>query len=180
MADDFIVEDESPNRTFLYAVGGMGAILVIGLIAIAAIVLGRQGSENNEIVRMNQTIAAQNAFVTQTVAAMEALAVVTPTSSRTAAELAAATTRIPTFTPSPRASTADGTVVVQTKAPPATKPAAAEGDTSAAGPEATATPAAPPAAGELPSSGLGMWGAIVAGAALIVVIVLARRLRPAV
>jgi hypothetical protein len=173
MADDFIVEEESSNRTFLYAAGGLAALLLLGLIAIVVVALtGRNGDGDNEIAIMNMTIEAQNALVTQTVAAMETIAAYTPTPSRVAPT--AVPTKIPTFTPSPVPPTVTPSPVAQTPE--------AEGTSSAeaSAPTVTPTPTAGPSGGELPASGMGMWGAIGAAIALIAVILIARRLRPAV
>ena len=176
MADDFLVEEESSNRTFLIVAGGMAGLLLLGLVAIVVIAFMRRGGDaNNEIAIMNQTIEAQNQFVTQTVAAMEAQAAYTATPSPIPPTKAP--TAIPTFTPSPIPPTP--TSVVQT-------PVAEETETaepvSLAAAEITVTPAptTAPAETTLPASGLSMWQILVASAGLIVVIVLVRRLRPAI
>ena len=82
MADDFIVEEESSNRTFLYAAGGMGAIFVIGLIIVVVMIMsGRNGDANDEIAISNMTIEYQNKQVTLTVAQMNTVAAYTATPS---------------------------------------------------------------------------------------------------
>jgi len=178
MADDFIVEEESSNRTFIYAVAGMGAIFVIGLIIVVImIVTGGNGNGNDEVAIMNQTIEWQNRQVTLTVAQMETVAAYTPTF--TPSPLPPTYTPIPSFTPSPIPPTLTPTPLLQT-------PEGGEAD--AAGPEATVPPGAEvtptvgpegPSGGQLPASGLGMWGGIIGAAALVVVIFVARRFRPA-
>jgi len=185
MADDFIVEEESSNRTFLYIAGGMAALLLLAIIAVVVIALiGRGGDGNSEIAIMNQTIEAQNSLVTLTVAAMETVAAYTPTF--TPVPPTAVPTKIPTFTPSPQPPTFTPSPVAQTTVPEVVEgegtPDGAEGDS---GSEAAGTPVAPtptsgPGGGALPAGGMGMLGAIAAGATLVLVIVLARRLRPAV
>lgn len=176
MADDFIVEEESSNRTFLYAVIGMGAVLVIGIIAIVLLsVLGGRNGEADAIAEANATTAAQNAAIASTKAARETIAAYTPTATRVPPT--ALPTKIPTFTPAPPTFTP--TPVAQTAEPSATP----ESGESAGGPT-TATPEVTPTAltgsGELPAGGLGMWGVAAAAAVLVAVIALARRLRPAV
>ena len=177
MADDFIVEEESSNRTFLYAASGLAALLLLGLIAIVVIALtGRNGNGNNEIAVMNMTIEAQNALVTQTVAAMETIAAYTPTPTRVAPT--ALPTKIPTFTPSPAPPTFTPSPVAQTPAPEGTTDGTSGAE--AAAPGTTPSPTVGPGGGQLPAGGLGMWGAVGAALVLIAVIVLARRLRPVV
>lgn len=174
MADDFIVEEETSNRTFLYAVIGMGAIFVIGLIIVVVMILtGRNG--NQATVIANMTTEAENQLVTLTVAQMQREEAYTATF--TPSPPPATSTLPPTFTPSPVPPTVTPTPVLQT-------PEAGEAD--AVAPEVTATAeVAPtagadgPAGGQLPASGLGLWGAVVAAAALLVVIFVARRFRPA-
>jgi len=175
MADDFIVEEESSNRTFLYVAGGMAALLLIGIIAIAAIAFTRRGGDaSSEVAIMNQTIEAQNALVTQTVAAMETVAAYSPTP--TPVPPTATPTKIPTFTPSPPPPTF--TPVAQTAVPEGN---GGDGMAEVATPTPMVpTPTVGPGGGELPAGGLGMWGAVVGALALVVVIMLARRLRPAV
>jgi hypothetical protein len=178
MADDFIVEEESSNRTFIYAVAGMGAIFVIGLIIVVIMILtGGNGNGDDEVAIMNQTIEAENRKVTLTVAHMETVAAYTPTF--TPSPPPATYTAIPSFTPSPIPPTLTPTPLLQT-------PEGGEG--AAAGPEATVPPEAGvtptvgpegPGGGQLPASGLGMWGAVIGAAALVVVIFVARWFRPA-
>ena len=173
MADDFIMEEESPNRTFLYAVGGMAGLLVIAIIAIVVIALTGGGDNgNDEIAIMNQTIEAQNALVTLTVAAMETEAAYSPTQPPRATE---APTTAPT-SPPPTA-----TAVAQTPVAAATKSGAEGEGEGAAAVESplVPTPTVGPAGGELPAGGMGMWGAIGAALVLVAIIIMARRLRPA-
>ncbi len=190
MADDFIVEEESSNRTFLYAAGGMGAVFIIGLIIVVImIVTGRNGNDNDEIATQNLTIEAANRHVTETVARMNTVDAytLTPTPLSTATR-----TPLPSPTPSPLLPSITPTDVLQTPEPgtggdseTGTVPedggeAAAEG--TATTESAVLTPTVGPtgpSGGELPASGMGVWGAIIAAAALVVVIMLARRFRPA-
>ena len=190
MADDFIVEEESSNRTFLYAAGGMGAVFIIGLIIVVImIVTGRNGNDNGEIAIQNLTIAAANRQVTETVARMMTVDAYTPTST----PLPTATrTAQPTWTPTQPLPSITPTDVLQTPEPDTgedtetgTVPedggeAAGEGTATLESAELTPTigPAGP-SGGELPASGMEMWSAIIAAAALVVVIMLARRFRPA-
>lgn len=183
MSDDFIVEEESSNRTFLYVAGGMAGLLLLGLIAIVVIALTRRGGDgNSEIAIMNQTIEAQNRYVTQTIEAMQSIDTTianspTPTLIKRAGETA---TAIPTFTPSPTLIKAS-TSVAQTPTPVITVESTAE----VSGGEETNTPTAPTPTpeitqGQLPVSGLGMAEGIIIGAILIAVIVAVRWLRPSI
>ncbi len=178
MADDFIVEEESSNRTFIYAVAGMGAIFVIGLIIVVImIVTGRNGDENNEIAIANMTTEWKNRQVTLTVAQMETVDAYTPTF--TPSPPPATYTRPPTFTPSPIPPTLTPTPLLQT---PEGGEGAGAGPGATVPPEAGVTPTVGPegpGGGQLPASGLGMWGAVIGAAALIVVIFVARWFRPA-
>jgi hypothetical protein len=185
MADDFIVEEESSNRTFIYAAIGMGAIFIIGLIIVVIMIMsGRNGDLNDEIAIRNMTIEYENSLVTLTVAQQERVAAYThtPTSEPPTPTL----TRIATFTPSPTP-VVEPTDVIQTPEPGAGEgdgPGLEEGATEEAGTGETDTAGSPTptigtAGGQLPASGMGMWGAIAAAASLVAVIVLARRFRPA-
>ncbi|MBN1314129.1 MAG: hypothetical protein JXA42_01630 [Anaerolineales bacterium] len=185
MADDFIVEEETSNRTFLYVAGGMAALLLLGLIAIVIISLTRRGGNgNSEIAIMNQTIEAQNRLVTQTVAAMETLAVQAPstTPSPTLIKREGATaTLIPTFTPSPMVEKNTPTPVAQTKSPEVTvivQESTVESTAVVQEITPTLTPTTITTPAQLPASGLGMWKIVVIGAVLVAVIIAARRLRP--
>lgn len=175
MSDDFIVEEESSNRTFLYAAGGLAAVMLIGIIAIVAIALTRSNDESAQIAAINQTIAYQNALVTQTVAAMT-LEASQPKPTNTPLPPTYTPTTMPTFTPVPPTNTP--TSVAQTPIPETP-----EGEGEAEPPETPVpeiTPTAGPGGGQLPPGGLGMWGAVTAAALLVGVIIVVRRLRPAV
>jgi len=176
MSDDFIVEEESSNRTFLYAAGGLAAVMLIGIIAIVAIALTRSNDESAQIAAINQTIAYQNALVTQTVAAMT-LEASQPRPTNTPLPPTYTPTAMPTFTPVPPTNTP--TSVAQTPVPE--EPKDEEGEVEpAATPVPELTPTVGPGGGQLPPGGLGMWGAVTAAALLVGVIIVVRRLRPAV
>lgn len=180
MADDFIVEEESSNRTFLYVVGGMAALLVIGIIAIIIVALAGRGGENGAIEATNQAILAYNEQVTLTVARMETVAAYSPTPLPPTPT--ATFTVPPTYTPSPVPPTLTFTPVAQTPIPEIGEGEEGAVDVTESPGAGEATPAAGPegpGGGQLPGAGLEMWGALVAAAILVVVIVLARRFRPA-
>jgi hypothetical protein len=147
--------------------------MLIGIIAIVVLALTGGNGENADIVAMNQTIEYQNSLVTQTVAAMT-LQASQPT--RTPLPPTYTPTAIPTFTPAPPTNTP--TAVAQTPVPETP-----EGGGEAAPAETTTpepTPTLGPGGGQLPPGGLGMWGAVTAAALLVGVIIIVRRLRPAV
>lgn len=181
MADDFIVEEESSNRTFLYAAGGMGAIFVIGLIIVVVMILnGRNGDANDEIAIQNMTIEFENKQVTLTVAQMNTVAAYTATPSPLPPT--PTWTPIPSFTPTSTPAVRP-TDVIQT---PTSETGEGGGEAvlteeagGSAGAELTPTPTIGPSGGQLPESGMGMWGVIGAAAALTAIIVFARRFRPA-
>jgi hypothetical protein len=173
MSDDFIVEEESSNRTFLYVAGGLAAVMLIGIIAIVVLALTGANGENSEVAVMNQTIEYQNSLVTQTVAAMT-LEASRPTN--TPLPPTYTPTAIPTFTPAPPTNTP--TAVAQTPVPETPEGGGEAAPVETATPEPT--PTLGPGGGQLPPGGLGMWGAVTAAALLVGVIVIVRRLRPAV
>jgi hypothetical protein len=185
MADDFIVEEESSNRTFIYAAIGMGAIFIIGLgIVVFLILSGRNGEQNAEIIAQNLTTEYENSLVTLTIAQQERVAAYTYTPSPVPPT--PTLTRIATFTPSPTP-VVEPTDVIQTPEPGTDEgdgPGLEEEATGEAGTGETDTAGSPTptlgsAGGQLPASGMGIWGAIAAAASLVAVIVLARRFRPA-
>lgn len=178
MADDFVVEEKTSSRAFIFAVLGMAALFVISVIAIVIIALtNRSAGPSNEIAIMNQTIEAQNLLVTQTVVAMETAAAYTPPPSPRAPT--AAPTSTPTQTKSPAPAKATPSPVAQTAIPPTSE--SEDGGATVEAPTAPApTPTIGPAGGQLPASGMGMWGAILAAVVLLSIIVLVRGLRPTV
>ncbi|NOR83622.1 MAG: hypothetical protein GQ526_09035 [Ardenticatenales bacterium] len=178
MADDFVVEEKTSSRAFIFAVLGMAALFVISVIAIVIIALTRRGAgASNEIAIMNQTIEAQNLLVTQTVVAMETEAAYTPPPSPRSPT--AAPTSTPTQTKSPAPAKVTPSPVAQTAIP--LTPEAEEGDATEEAPTAPApTPTIGPSGGQLPPGGMGMWGAILAAVVLVSIIMLARRLRPTI
>lgn len=180
MADDFIVEEESSNRTFLYAAGGMGAIFVIGLIIVVVMIMsGRNGDANDEIAIRNMTIEYQNKQVTLTVAQMNTVAAYTATPSPLPPT--PTWTPIPSFTPT-STPPVQPTDVIQTPTPETGEGEGGEAtgtDGSGVSDAVELTPTVGPSGGQLPESGMGMWGVIGAAAALTAIIVFARRFRPA-
>ncbi len=178
MADDFIVEEESSNRTFLYAAGGMGAIFVIGLIIVVVMIMSGRNDPDNAIAIQNMTIEHQNKQVTLTVAQMETVAAYTATPSPLPPT--PTWTPIPSFTPT-STPPVQPTAVIQTP-----EPEEGGGEevvpTEESGGGATGvelTPTIGPSGGQLPESGMEMWSVIGAAAALTAIIVFARRFRPA-
>jgi hypothetical protein len=149
--------------------------MLIGIIAIVAIALTRSNGDNAQIAAMNLTTAYQNSLVTQTVAAMT-LEASQPKPTNTPLPPTYTPTAIPTFTPVPPTNTP--TSVAQTPIPetPEGGGEAAPVETPTIGP----SPTLGPGGGQLPPGGLGMWGAVTAAALLLGVIIVVRRLRPAV
>ncbi len=177
MAEDFDVgaplPEESANRTFVIAAAAIGGLLVLSMICLgvyALVIAPRQQeariAQATEIIQQNTETARS---LTQTAAAEEATDTPEPTETPTA-------TTEPTATPTQ-------VVVVPTDTPfttlqtlaPQTATAAAEATNRALTP--TATPTALPATGFADEAGLP--GLLAMGAALVAIVIVARRLRRA-
>lgn len=203
--EEFVIEEEeaetSSNRPFILAAGGLVAILLTALLCLAVYQFFFNGDQEADAVAdsaiaitatsisaTNEAIETQNAFVTQTLVAMEMTAQA-PTSTPTLQ---------PTATPSPPpTATPTATPVVQAdeEADGATAEAdgAEEGEESAAAPTSifndqnTATPEAATAgdvsasnantAEALPETGISLWGGLAAALGLFFILLVARRLR---
>jgi Tfp pilus assembly protein PilV len=182
MAEDFDIggapPEEPTNRTFVIAAAGIGGLLVLSMICLAlyALVLA-PAQQRNRAAEATQ-IALQNTEVAQSI-------------TQTVAAARATATRPSTNTPVPPTATVTRTqvVVLPTDTPTATLPAtttstpftnlgtqSAQQTLNASG---ATTPSPTPTA--LPSTGfadeIGLPGLLVLGAALLVVVVVARRLR---
>lgn len=176
MADDFEVgaplPEESSNRTFIIAAGALGGLLVLSMICLgvyALVIAPRQ--EENRIARATEIVQENtrtSLSLTQTAAAEGATATRPPTDTPTVE---------PTNTPTQ-------VVVVPTDTPfttlstlaPQTATAAAQQTLDAAQQlTSTATPTALPATGFADEAGLP--GLLLMGAALVAVLIVARRLR---
>ena len=142
---------ESQNRLFIIFAIGLAGLLVLGLMGIGGYVIFSRYRRGAEQVAVAQTAAAATAEVQATAEA--------PTEPP-----------VPTFTPMPTqtvAATNTPVVPPTTGTPEQTRPAPT--------PVRTATPR--PAEGETPSAGFGGIGAILAGLALAVVLVVVRKVR---
>lgn len=180
MAEDFevagLLPGESSNRTFIIAVAGLGALLVLSMVCLAlyALVLApRQQAAREtqaaEIVLQNTSVAAtqtaEAAGVTSTVA-------VSPTASETPAPTATITPTqvvvLPTNTPTP--------FLTLPTLEPMTATAAAQATLDAElGGGATATATALPTAGFADEAGMPML--FLLGGVLLAIIVITRGLR---
>jgi apolipoprotein N-acyltransferase len=179
MADDFEVgaplPEESSNRTFVLAAAGLGGLLILSMICLgiyALVIAPRQEEARiaraTEIVQENTQTALS---LTQTVEAERATA--TPAATDTQAP-----TATPTVTPTqvvvlpsdtPTAIPETQTALTATAAAQATLDAEQQAETP------TATPTALPSTGVADEAGLP--GLLMAAAALVVVVFLARRMR---
>jgi hypothetical protein len=142
---------ESQSRLFIIIAIGLVGLLVLGLMGIGGYVIFSRYRRGAEEVAVAQTAAAATAEVQATAEA--------PTEPP-----------VPTFTPMPTptvAATNTPVVPLITGTPEETRPAPT--------PVRTATPR--PAQGETPSAGFGGIGAILAGLALAVVLVVVRKVR---
>ena len=144
---------EGQSRLFIIIAIGLVGLLVLGLMGIGGYVIFSRARRGAEQVAVAQTAAAATAEAQATAEAPIETPVPTFTS-------------IPTDTPTV-AATNTPVVPALTGTPGVTPPAPT--------PVRTATPK--PAVGETPSAGFGGIGAILAGLALAVVLVVARKVR---
>lgn len=183
MAEDFDVgaplPEESSNRTFLIVAGVLGGLLVLSMICLGVYALvvapqqqQRQVQQATEIVLENTRVAQS---LTETAQAEEASPTPVPsdTPAATPTEESTATPTevvvLPTDTPFTTFST--------TEAQTATAEAQATADAEQQEVTPTPTPTALPATGFADEAGLP--GLLAVGAALVLVLVLARRMRRA-
>ena len=144
---------ESQNRLFIIIAIGLVGMLVLGLLGIGGYVIISRVRRGTEQVTAAQTVAAATAEAQATAEAPTESPVPTFTS-------------VPTETPTPMVTNTP--VVPPTTGTPELTPGAPT-------PAPTATPT--PAEGETPSAGFGGIGAILAGLALAVVVLVARKVR---
>ncbi|HKZ54905.1 MAG TPA: hypothetical protein VJ123_05445 [Anaerolineales bacterium] len=183
MAEDFEVEgampEESSNRTFIIAAVGLGALILLSTACVflyALVLAPRQRASRDA---QQTSVALQNIQSAQTMTQQAQPATAAPSATPTR-------TATPTLPPTATSTevvviaTATNTVIVPTSTTPTlsslTATAAAQ-QTAAAAITRTATPPAT----ALPATGFGdqagLPGLALAGSALIIVILLARRLR---
>ncbi len=185
MSEDFIIEETdseegSSNRPFLIIVGVLLLLLVIGIICTASFAF--LGQDGDEVAAITQTVIAieatnaeierQNAFVTQTLAARateDARPTNTPTNTPIPPSPTPTNTATPTETPVVGDGDGQGDVTPTATVSLLTTPAF-----SGSG-GATATPVA--GSGQLPQTGLELSGILIAAAAFIGLLFVARRLR---
>jgi cytoskeletal protein RodZ len=174
MAEDFEVgaapPEESSNRTFLLAAAGIGGLLILSMICLAVYALflaPRQREARNQQatqIVLENTRVAQSLTQTSQAARPTATSTVTRTPSPTATRTPTQVVVLPTNTPF---------TTLATLAPLTA--------TAAAQMTALALQALTPTATALPSTGfadeVGIPGLLLVGALLVVVVVLARRIR---
>jgi Tfp pilus assembly protein PilV len=178
MAEDFDIggapPEEQSNRTFVIAAAGIGGLLVLSMICLALYALVLAPAQQRSRAEDATAVALQNTEVAQSI-------------TQTSNAARATATKPPTNTPVPPTATATYTqvVVLPTDTPAATStPFTNLGTQSAqqtldASSQITSTPT--PTATALPTTGfadeIGLQGLLLLGVALIVVVVVARRLR---
>lgn len=172
--DDANPPEESSNRTFLFAAGGLGLLVLLALLCLGAYVIfsmnNNQTAEQTAVAQATQQAATIQAGLTQTAVAQA----LTATSGVTA-------TLPPTNTPV----VAQVSVTASSTSNPATATVGAAFTQIAASqtsaPQTTLTVI--PTSTALPNTGfadeVGIPGMFLASLALVVVIFLARRLRAA-
>lgn len=165
--DDSNPPEESSNRTFLFAAGGLGILVLLAFVCLAGYIIfslnNNQTAEQTAIAQATQQAATIQAGLTQTAIAQA----LTATSAATA-------TLPPTSTPV----VAQVSVTVSPTSNPATATVGA-----AFTQIAVSTQTIIPTSTALPNSGIGdevgIPGMLLASLALVVVIFLVRRLRAA-
>ena len=165
--EDEAAEEEGSNRSFIYAVIGLGGLLVVGICVIIAFGLYFGPRMSAGIEEQNQAIMTANAEAAEEPTATETMTPTntprpTPTEKPTATRAPAAT---PTATP---AEVSGGAVPAESTAtlrPTATR-------------QATATPASGSAAAT-PETGIGVFGASALAIGLVFLLAVVRRLRQA-
>jgi Tfp pilus assembly protein PilV len=180
MAEDFDIggapPEEPSNRTFVIAAAGIGGLLVLSMICLALYALVLAPAQQRNRAADATAVALQNTEVAQSITQTSDAARATPT-------------RPSTDTPVPPTATVTHTqvVVLPTDTPEATSSStpftnlgtqSAQQTLDASG-QITSTPT--PTATALPTTGfadeIGLQGLLLLGAALLVVVVVARRLR---
>ncbi len=173
MAEDFEVggppPEESSNRTFLLAAGGIGLLILIsiGCLAGYALVLAPQQQQGRQAELT--AIAAQNTEVASQI-------------TQTAGARFPSPTTPPSRTPTPTSSNTPTQVVVVASATPTVVVATLDPAAATAAAQATLLALTPsPTVTALPTTGFADEGGfptlIVLGAALIAVVLAARRMR---
>lgn len=179
MAEDFEINESLPeegtNRTFVIAAAGIGGLLVLSMICMALYVLVLAPRQSEARIARQTEIALENTQVaqqlTETVQAGQATDTPDPTETATPINTSTPTQVVvlPTETSTPTPFTSLAT------AAPLTQTAAALQTQQADVPTATETPTALPSAGF--ADEVGLPGLALFGAALVVVVILSRRLR---
>ncbi len=173
-SDEFVIEEEEPaNRSFLILAGSLIGVFIILAACLLAYVLMQRNQQNEAVAQIeaqNATTEAQNAMVTQTVAALQTQAAM-PTDTPTPRP-----TEPPTNTPVP-SPTATQVVQQPEAAPPTNTPLPSPTQELVPGGGGTITPVAPGGGETLPQTGVSVWGIAAAGLGLIAVLFVARRLR---
>jgi hypothetical protein len=173
MAEDFEVgglpPEESSNRTFLFAAGGIGLLILISIGCLAGYVLFLQPQRDAARQAQRTEVALQN---TQTAAQI----------TQTAGARFPSPTTPPTRTPAPTNTATPTQVVVVASPTPTTLIATLDPAAATAAAQATLLALTPsPTATALPTTGFADEGGfpmlLVLGGVLIVVVIVARRLR---
>ncbi len=195
--EEFVIEEEEApsNRPFLLAVGALLGVLLVALLCLGVYQIFFDSGDGTEVATdnglaatatsisaTNEAIETQNAFVTQTIVAMD-LTAQAPTATPTLP---------PTSTPRPEPTDPPtATPVVQSEADEATAAAATsmaaapEEETPESGGETTGdsgtagdvSASNANTGGTLPNTGVPVWGGLTAALGLLLIILVARRLR---
>jgi hypothetical protein len=158
-------EEQRTNRTFIILVGALGGLLALAICVFVAwmLIIGPRAADSIE--EQNQAIEATNAARSAAVAATETAAAL-PTATAVPTD-----TPLPTNTPRPTA----------TKPPTVAPTAVVTGTVGEVAQELTISPQ--PTASSMgravPETGIGVLGAGVAGAGLVFLIAVVRRMRRA-
>ena len=178
MAEDFEVggplPEESTNRTFIIAAGGLGALLLLSMVCLASYVFLLGPAAQERRIEQATSVPLTNTAIarTQTAEAAEGEIQPTATFTQTPEPLASSTVTptqvvvLPTDTPFTTLETV--VPITETAAAQQTLDAAQQGTP-------TATPTALPVAGF--ADDVGVPGLVMLGMLLVVVVIVARQLR---
>lgn len=185
--------DESSNRTFIIAAAGLGGVFILGLVVLLVVLGSRQGARE-QIENGNGTAAALAAEQTQLAQVTDTLAP-TDTEAPTETPTPSATVALPTQTDTLEPTQLSADVSPDASSAAQTTTTVASGATSAASPATTGTRAAATTArpagttarttatggattgNDLPSTGVGDVAGLMFAGFLVLLIVVARRMR---
>jgi cytoskeletal protein RodZ len=159
-------EEEGSNRVFIYAVAGLGGLLVVGICIIIAFAFYFGPRMREEIKAQNYAVQTANAEMAGVIVSGEPTATETPSPTDilqpTPTERPTATRVLPTLTPAEAAGPAPAGATATLRPTATSRPAATPGSTTGA---------------STPDTGIGVVGASALALGLVFLLVVVRRLR---